>query len=163
MQENVDKINQKKKKYDGQKKNQGIKNKVANNGQKEFKNKENVVAKMAKRIMTMQQLGNHPFAGSPCQNVSSLQSFGREQSEAHLIKEDEFLIDFQELQKVEKRIVSLCVDKYLHKIYHSIKDTIKSLVSLEVKPQHIIMGMGFSYVTYCYPHLRSACQKSVVS
>lgn len=35
------------------------------------------------------------------------------------------------------------VEKYLHKNCHSMKDTIKSLVSLEVKPQQIIKDMGF--------------------
>lgn len=70
--------------------------------------------------------------------INMMEFLERAKSYAYLIK-DGLFID-QELQKVEKRILSIfVVYKCLRKICHSIKDTvIKSLTSLGVKPRRIM-------------------------
>lgn len=82
---------------------------------------------------------------SPLKRIINIaEFFQRVKGYTHLIKEDGFLVDLRELKKVERRIVSVfVVDKRLCKICRLMKDNIKSLTSLVVKPQRIIKGTGY--------------------
>lgn len=78
---------------------------------------------------------------------------------AHLIKDGGLLVDPQELEKFEKRTVSVfVVDKHMQKVCQSTIDVLKSLMFLGFLTQQIVLGIG-AFIWYVQlPTPKIACQ-----